>query len=287
MNSEIYKSADTLIRNKKLSHAILIDSGSEAEREEFASYLAKAFVCENELPCNLCSNCKKISNGIHPDIQVIDPFDRGKKTFIVEWVREIRTDAFILPNEARCKVYILKHSNLMNQNAQNALLKILEEPPSHARFILICDSRAAMLETIMSRVTPFNLGADSSILNDDISQKAAELAEKLARALADVTELEFMRLSSAFEKNKELLAPTLSYLQLIFRDAVALSTGSKLTISNHTDTATLLTSKLPIKTLISLVENTEHFLDCINKNANKNLLTTRLCSVLRNTAYGC
>ncbi len=287
MNSAAYNTVNELIKRNKLPHAILIDSGSDANRNELALHIASAFVCENSNHCGLCSPCQKVKNSSHPDVITFDPELIGKKIFPVDTVREIRNDAYILPNESKYKVYLIKNADKMTVQAQNAFLKILEEPPSYARFILLCKSRSVMIETIMSRVTPFSLGAEDYSANDDYAQKADDLANKLAIALSAVTELEFMRLTAAFEKDKELFAPTLSYLQLIFRDAVALSTGSSITFTNHSDTARLLTSKLSIKTLIELTEKTEHFFECINKNANKNLLITRFCSVLRDTAYGC
>ncbi len=287
MNSTVYNTVNELIKRNKLPHAILIDSGSEAVRLDLAMHIASAFICESSMPCGACAACKKVKSGSHPDVTVYSPELTGKKNFPVDLVREIRTDAFILPNEAKHKVYILKDADKMLPPAQNAFLKILEEPPSHARFILLCKSRAAMLETVMSRVTPFNAGEEDYSASNDYSQKADDLANQLASALAGVTELEFMRISSAFEKDKELLAPTLTYLQLIFRDAAALSAGSTVTLSSHADTAKLLASKLSIRILIELTQKTEHFFECINRNANKNLLITRFCSVLRDTAYGC
>lgn len=286
MNGEIYNTVNELIKNGKLPHAVLIDGGSASKRNELALYIASAFVCKNGIPCKNCSDCQKAKSGSHPDIVVSDPELQNEKIFKIAAVRDIRKDAYILPNEAQHKVYILKNADKMNIQAQNALLKILEEPPSYARFILVCESRASLLETIMSRVTPFNLGADDYEITDEYAQKADNIANKLVTALAGVTELEFMRLTAVFEKDKELLSPVLSSMQLIFRDAVAVSSSSSLILSNHADTARLLASKFTLRTLIELVENTEHFFDCLNKNANKNLLITRLCSVLRNTAYG-
>ncbi|MBQ8574743.1 MAG: hypothetical protein IJ447_01690 [Clostridia bacterium] len=286
MNGEIYNTVNELIKNGKLPHAILIDGGSASKRNELALYIASAFVCDRGIPCGICSDCQKAKNGSHPDIVVSDPELQNEKIFKIAAVRDIRKDAYILPNEAQHKVYILKNSDKMNIQAQNALLKIIEEPPPYARFILVCESRASLLETIMSRVTPFNLGADDYEINDEVAQKADELANRLAVALAGVTELDFMRLTAVFEKDKELLSPVLTSMQLIFRDAVAISSSSDLILSKHADTARLLASKFALRTLIELVKSTEHFFDCINKNANKNLLITRLCSVLRNTAYG-
>lgn len=286
MNNKIFNMVTELMKNSKLPHAILIDSGSSSNRYELAIYLASSFICREPIPCGVCRDCQKIKNAAHPDVITFDPEEKKEKTFKVDFVRNIRSDSHILPNEAACKVYILKNVDKMNASAQNAFLKTLEEPPSHVRFILLCESRAALLETIMSRVTPFNLGTDNSKIADDYSLKADKLANDLASALAEVTELHFMRLSSAFEKDKDLFPPTLASLQLIFRDAVAVSTGNNNILSSHKDTAKTLASKLPLKTLIKLVEDTEHLFDCLNKNANKNLLTTRFCSVLRNTAYG-
>lgn len=286
MNNKTFDMVTELMKNSRLPHAILIDSGSADDRNELALYIASSFICRETIPCGVCRDCLKLKNSAHPDVIVFDPEEKKEKTFKVDFVREIRADSHILPNEAACKVYILKNVDKMNASAQNAFLKTLEEPPSHARFILLCESRAALLDTIMSRVTPFNLGADDYKITNEYALKADELANKLASSLAEVTELHFMRLSSAFEKDKDLFPLTLTSLQLIFRDAVAVSTGSKIILSSHEDTAKLLASKLSLKILIKLVEDTEHLFDCLSKNANKNLLTTRFCSVLRNTAYG-
>ncbi len=286
MNGNIYDTVNELIKRNKLSHAILIDGGNAVKRDDLALYIASSFICENALPCGNCISCQKVLSGLHPDVNVYDPEADKEKIFKIDVVRDIRKDAYILPNEAKRKVYILKCADKMNIAAQNALLKTLEEPPEYARFILVCESRAALLETIMSRVTPFNLGADDYAITDEIGQKADELANSLALALADVTEVEFMRLTAVFEKDKELLPSVLSALQLIFRDAVALSAGSSQMLSSHADTAKQLASKLTVKALMGLVQNTEHFFECLNRNANKNLLITRFCSVLRNTAYG-
>lgn len=286
MNPAIRLTVDEMIKNSRLPHAILIDGGTSDKRNEFAVYLASAFICSEAIPCNICRHCQKVHSGSHPDIIFIDPEAQNEKTFKISAVRDIISDAYILPNEAEHKVYILNNADKMNVQAQNALLKLIEEPPIYARFILLCESRAAFLETIMSRVTPFNLGTDNNAVTDEYSQRADELANKLAKSLTDITELEFMRLTAAFEKDKDLFEYVLVPLQLIFRDAVSLSSSNNIILSNHADTAELLTSKFSLKTLISLIENTEHFADCIKKNANKNLLITRFCSVIRNTAYG-
>ncbi len=285
MKENVFNSVKELIKKGKLPHAILIDGGSPSERDELALFIASSFLCDAVLPCGMCKDCIKINNASHPDVIITDPELMNEKTFKVNVVRDLRKDVYVLPNESKYKIYILKSADKMNASAQNALLKTLEEPPSYARFILLCESRSAMLETIMSRVTAFGLGSDSGTVASEQEKKADHLANELAMALSEVTELKFMQLSSTFEKDKDLFPLVLSSIQLIFRDAVAISTGSNLILSSHADTARILASKLSLKALIGLVGNTEEFFECINRNANKNLLITRFCSVLRNTAY--
>lgn len=286
LNENILNTFNELIKKDRLPHAILLDGGSTVSRAEVSQYLAASFVCsEEQKPCGKCQNCIKALDRNHPDIIISNPEELNEKTFKIALVRDIRNDAFILPNEAAKKVYILKSADKMNIQAQNALLKIIEEPPAYARFILECESRTSMLDTIMSRVSAFNLGADIIKADDEYLAGAESFAVRLAEALLMPTELDFLRLTAEFEKDKELFGYALSSLQLIFRDAVALNTGCKITIIGN-EVSEKLAAKFPLKTLIELVKACDGFFENINKNANKNLLITRFSSVMRKTAYG-
>lgn len=275
-----------LIKKDRLPHAILLDGGDKETRNAVSTFLAASFVCSGEnKPCGVCMNCIKAENANHPDIIISDPETQNEKTFKIGLVREIREDAFIIPNEAPKKVYILKSADKMNVQAQNALLKIIEEPPSYARFILECESRASMLETVMSRVSSFGLGAGTSITDDKLQQKALELAINLAEAVMKPTEVEFLRLTAELEKNKELFAPLLLNIQMVFRDALIIKIGSDIMILNN-DISKSLAAKFSVNALFELVSICDDFYDSMNKNANRNLLITRFSSVIRKTAYG-
>lgn len=277
---------DGLIKNHRLPHAIMLRGGSEALRQRLSLFLAEAFVCESdEKPCGKCSHCLKVQSGNHPDVITADPSSQGEKTFKIALVREIKDDAYIIPNEANSKVYILRSADKMNIQAQNALLKLIEEPPPYARFILECDSSAAMLETIMSRVTLFDLGADTDEISDELRKKADDTAARLAAAILEPTEYEFMRITAEFEKDKNLFEPTLPALQLIFRDAVAVKAGSTITLSAHADISRQIASKLTMNALIKMTGEIDNFKESINRNANKNLMITRLSAVMRSSAY--
>jgi len=130
----------------RLSHAYITDAS-------FADTLAMAVVCgarDSAGSCKRCIHCDKALRNIHPDIIEIARID-GKLIISVDQIRAIKQDAYILPNEAMQKVYIIKDADSMNTNAQNAFLQILEEPPPHVVFVLCADNPAALLPTVRSR----------------------------------------------------------------------------------------------------------------------------------------
>jgi len=87
---------------------------------------------------------------IHPDVIIIDkPGD--KREIVVDQIRELRQDAYVMPNEAMQKAYLVNNADSMNINAQNAFLQLLEDPPAHAVFILSAENPAALLPTVRSR----------------------------------------------------------------------------------------------------------------------------------------
>lgn len=134
------------------SHAYIVWGGNDEERSAFARKLAAAMICEgpDEKPCGKCVNCVKAARGIHPDI-ILSDHNEQSRTIYVDQIRALRKDAVIMPNEAEKKVYIISHAGSMNASAQNALLKVLEEPPCSASFILAVETPAELLPTVRSR----------------------------------------------------------------------------------------------------------------------------------------
>ena len=133
-----------------LSHAYIISGPKGSGRRTLAALLAQAMVCggEGRVPCGLCAHCRKAEAGIHPDIIRVG---EAGKDIRVDAARLLRTDAYIRPNEAGRKVYVLEGADTMNQSAQNALLKLLEEGPAYAAFLLIAEHAGSLLQTVRSR----------------------------------------------------------------------------------------------------------------------------------------
>lgn len=140
----------------RLSHAYIIAS-PEAEGEAAARELCAGLLCSGAgtRPCHRCSNCVKVAKNIHPDViftrRQLGDKGQPKREIYVDQIREIIDTSAVLPNEAEKKVYVICEAGLMNQSAQNALLKLLEEPPRFDAFILIAENPRQLLETVRSR----------------------------------------------------------------------------------------------------------------------------------------
>lgn len=150
-NLKIRQSVISLVKEKRLPHAIIIEGDKGLGKHTLARFLAFAAVCDGEeSPCGNCRGCNMAKSGNHPDITVISPED-GKKNIAVSQIRELRDEAYFKPHMAQHRVFIIDFADTMNEQSQNALLKVLEEPPGAVMFILIAENSAALLETIISR----------------------------------------------------------------------------------------------------------------------------------------
>jgi len=180
----------------RLSHFYLICGPKGSGKQTLAQLLAAAAVCkEQDKPCLRCNACRKVLSGSHPDvIRVTDP---DHKEVSVAIVREIREDMFIRPNEADKKVYIFPQA--LRVEGQNALLKILEEPPAYGVNLLLTDNPEALLPTIRSRCTELKLHA----LPQGILKR--ELAQAFPNAQPEDIEAAISRSGGYLGQAKELL----------------------------------------------------------------------------------
>ena len=140
---------------KRLSHAYMLTGPEGQERTQAARRLAAAMLCRaQDAPCGACRDCRKALEGIHPDVILVarEQGDKGRSQEIkVGQIRRMTADAQLAPSEADRKVYIVDEAERMNDRAQNALLKALEDPPGHACFILCAASPDRLLPTVRSR----------------------------------------------------------------------------------------------------------------------------------------
>ena len=138
----------------RLSHCYAICGPAGSGRHTLATAIAAAMQCAgSEPPCGACPACKKVFAGLHPD--VVACVDEKHKLFGVDMARQVSADAILKPNEGRSKVYIFPQE--LNLAAQNALLKLIEEPPAYAAFLFLVLSGDRLLPTVRSRCQELNL----------------------------------------------------------------------------------------------------------------------------------
>ena len=153
------ETARTFIAERRIPHAILIEGEQGTGRHKLAHFIANAAVCtEITAPCGKCRNCLLSASGNHPDILLVSLL-KDKKSITVNQIREIRGSAYVRAHMGGRKVIIIENAESMNEQAQNALLKVLEEPPKNVIFILITENASMLLCTIVSRCTVFSLSA--------------------------------------------------------------------------------------------------------------------------------
>jgi DNA polymerase-3 subunit delta' len=157
-NKNLISILNGMLKGGHLPHAILIEGADGLGKRTVARELAKSILCmDSDIYCGACRSCTLFEAGSNPDFSVLKP---NKKNLIaVDEIREIRRRAYERPDRCERKVYIIENAEKMNVAAQNAFLKILEEPPQYVVFILLVASSSMLLDTIISRCTVLTLNA--------------------------------------------------------------------------------------------------------------------------------
>jgi DNA polymerase III subunit delta' len=155
----------------RLGHAYLFTGDDLEKLERVALTLAKTLNCENPKKstrvagapesCDACLPCRKIEECIHPDIQWIRPESKSR-VIVIDQMRQAMQTVFLKPNEARFKVAMVVGADRLNEQAANAFLKTLEEPPNRSIFVLISTEPGRIIETILSRCLRLNFAAGTS-----------------------------------------------------------------------------------------------------------------------------
>ena len=198
-NSRIKEQLSRLEKERGLSHAYIISGPAGSGKHVLARLLAAGMLCASpgEKPCGRCAPCLKVQKGLHPDVSVVTGPEEGK-SITVDQVRALRADAWIRPNEGERKVYLLERADQMNASAQNALLKLLEEGPRFAAFLLLARNPGALLETVRSRCEALELRPADRTDNAGGDQEQTALVRGMADALERADELELLETSMEF-----------------------------------------------------------------------------------------
>lgn len=315
-NAEVKYEIAEAMRRRSLPHAILIEGEKGCGKHTLADILAEYAVCraEGERPCGVCPDCVKAQKGIHPDIVTVDGSQSGALN--IEAIRNIRSGAYIKPNEAENKVYLLLQCEKMLPPAQNAFLKVLEEPPAHVLFVLTAVSATTLLQTIRSRVRTFsmyppspaeaaevlekmfpdkpqevliqaaqdssgNIGAAIECLNSG-GEEEKKAAEAIFRAIPLAAEYPLLLQTNSIIQNRAFALGVLERLCELASDCVKASCGVK----SVSPVAAELAGGIPLKRLITIQRNIQQAREVLNYNVNLNFYGTWLCAALRRNENG-
>ena len=244
-NKELLKQ---VVNNNNIAHSYMFIGQDSIGKLLFAKSFAKAILCSNNTkPCNECKSCIEFDTSNNPDFKLITPDGNNIK---IEQIRELTKAVYEKPIVSNRKVYIIDNSNLMTKEAQNSLLKTLEEPPEYVTIILISSNENLFLPTIKSRCTKilFNnlkneelkliLKEKYNYINipeivlkiaDGSVERAVELRDKekeyesIQRMFSDLENINIIDLINSKEelfKDKEEVNKILEYINLIFFDKI-------------------------------------------------------------------
>ena len=302
-NEQAKARLSALVDGGRLPQAIILEGEQGLGKRTLARLIAAACVCKSEgaRPCTTCSACKKALSGNHADIMTVAG-GASARSFGVDKIRAVRSDAIVVPNEADVKFYLLFEAHQMTEQAQNALLKILEEPPPYAHFILTCESSRSLLETVRSRAVIIrlagvgeeqalkaarslvpqageqdilraarlwggNIGRIVSSLSDGTLAKADALAQDCCAALLDAKETALLCACAPLIKDKELARTVYSLLLLHLHDGLKSGDG-----------------RLSVQNRLSVMACVRDALAGLDRYLNQPLLVTRACAAMRRAA---
>ncbi len=258
------KAKQTLVNfttDGRLPHALLLEGEAGLGKTHFARLIACAAFCKGaEKFCGTCRSCRLIMEDSHPDVRVISP-DTPEKPYSVSALRELILSCYVLPNDGEKKIYILRNIHEMSEQAQNTLLKIIEEPPAHVIFVLTCQSRARILPTILSRVIALtlspvseklctkalmerspnadeenclqlarqcggNIGRALIILQDERLSAICSSSKEAAKLICSGDEFDLLCLLNGYNRKKEDFLIFLSELRQIFVEVIRQKNGA-------------------------------------------------------------
>lgn len=296
-NKRAQETLAAFVNGGRFPHALLLEGPEGSGRRTFAREIAAALFCRGEhKPCGSCNQCRKVLERSHPDVEYYGG-DGSRRSFHIDTIRQLRQNAWLLPGEAPCRVCVLCGAENMTDQAQNALLKILEEPPEHTVFILTAENRAMLLPTILSRVqtirlepltpaeilpvlrercpdqpgeklewaaeTADTIGQALALLADESLQKHAQLAQRMLELLCNGSEYDLLTaVEPVSRKREDLLEVCTQLRQLLTAELTRAASGGE--------------SRFSTRRITRMLEALDDLLPRVQQNGNTLLLSTLL-----------
>lgn len=208
-----------MIRKDRLHHGLCFYGPGGIGKRLTARETARAMMCETREGCDTCRNCHKLASGNHPDYTEIHPDGNDIK---VQQIRDIVENLHFKPFEARARVIVIDGAERLREEAANAFLKSLEEPPDYVYFILVTSDLKALLPTILSRCQKI---AFQSLTHEDkckILVRRFNLERGLALKLAGISFRELETEEAAWERFRQNVEKVVGFFQLLVEEGQAI-----------------------------------------------------------------
>ncbi len=260
MLKELIQSA----REQRTQHAYIFEGDKGIGKTKAAHLFSASLVCENNslAPCGSCPACIGAKADTNPDIIYVNSGE--KKSLGVDIIRDVVTDAYIKPFESPKKVYIIEDGDMLTEQAQNAFLKMLEEPPLYTIFIILVSNASSLLQTILSRCTVLsfpqlpreeiknyittnypdadcdflasyaegNPGRVDEIMNNDNFFVLRTNALKMLLPLLSSHKISAYKIADFFEENKDNAQEIIKLWQSMIRDIIFIQNSATASIIN-------------------------------------------------------
>ncbi|WP_453992576.1 DNA polymerase III subunit delta' [Bacillus nitroreducens] len=191
----VLKMVENSLKKNRVAHAYLFEGSRGTGKKDVGFLLAKSLFCQQPngyKPCNMCTNCRRISSGNHPDVHIIEPDGLSIKKWQIQALQEEFSKTGV---ESNRKIYLINHADKMTTNAANSLLKFLEEPTSQTVAILLTEQIHRILNTILSRCQVLSFQPlvpkviQAQLVDEGISPTIASLVAHTTNNIEEAREL--------------------------------------------------------------------------------------------------
>ena len=208
----------------ELGHAFLLEGKDPGVLTETAGRIAQRVLCEKGTACGVCESCRAALSGNHPDIITVT-HEKPDTLSVGEIRKQLVDDMEIRPYRSARKIYLVPDAGKMNPQAQNALLKTLEEPPAYGMILLLADNRDRFLPTVLSRVAALRCEEESDGEEQEASGSARLIG--LLRRLQTADAAELAKAASELKGDGVSAEETFELLTYLLRDALIVKAGGR------------------------------------------------------------
>lgn len=257
---KLLENLENICKSGRCGHLYIFEGERGIGKSTIAMHFAKSLICDNASGCGNCDSCKSFHRLAHPDVILVS--ETEKSEIGVDTARTLIKEVYLRPQMSKKRVFIIKNAEKLNKSAQNALLKIIEEPPEYAVFMLLCENSAMLLNTILSRgvrisISPLDRESLKELIKgtsgDKLDFYISYCGGNPGRLIEIVSDEEFgtmreyvtdslkylltdrygiYKICDVFEKYKEKKAMLFSITESFFRDILLTKLGNEKYIIN-------------------------------------------------------